>query len=317
MWPVYRTGEHGVRGSAASLACSALAPACLCREHLGSLPAPPLDCFPGWGFWGALSPPCFVCLLLGSELQETWDTCFLTASWLSGGHRAGPQDLTQLRQGLGWVFPSPTNLLSTGKEATPFSVSGETLLPLDYLPTESSGLGSVGRIIHSFYLTCVQKARLDERPSICAFSVKTGSVFCVCFSCEGPWGASGGGVEGKAEHHAGNQLPCLPPCHPSPRGGKQSTQPETWLCSGRAGKAGSGREGRGEGAPEASRPWSGSRSHWPCGPQPPKAVTWRFCLWDSGSGQGHLSQDQLQGLIASREPQGRGWGRRGEERAQG
>lgn len=96
-------------------------------------------------------------------------------------------------------------------------------------------------IIHSFYLMCVQKAGLDERPSICAFSVKTGSGFCVCFSCEGPWGASGGGVEGKAEHHVGNQFPYLPPCHPSPRGGKQSTQPETWLCSGRAGKAGSGK----------------------------------------------------------------------------
>lgn len=112
-------------------------------------------------------------------------------------------------------------------------------------------------------------------------------------------------------------FPVFPPCHLSPRGGKQSTQPETWLCSGRAGKAGSGREGRGEGAPEASRLWSGSRSHQPCGPRPPKAVTWRFCLWDSGSGQGHLSQDQLQGLIASREPRRSGWGRRGEERAQG
>ena len=74
------------------------------------------------------------------------------------------------------------------------------------------------------------------------------------------------------------------------------------------------REGRGEEAPEAPRPWSGSHSHWPCGPQPPKAVTWRFCLWDSGSGQGHLSQDQLQGLIAPGsvgEGAGEGEGRKG------
>ena len=59
----------GGAGSAASLACSALPPPCLCREHLGSLTARPLDCFPGWGLLGALSPPRFVCLLLGSELR--------------------------------------------------------------------------------------------------------------------------------------------------------------------------------------------------------------------------------------------------------
>lgn len=257
-------------GSAASLACSALPPPCLCREHLGSLTARPLDCFLGWGLLGALSPPYFVCLLPDFELREAWDRCFLSASWLCEGHPAGPQDLTQLRQGLGWVFPSPTNLLSTGKEATPFSVSEETLVPQDYLTTQSSRLGSPGRTIHSFPLMCVQEARLDERSSICAFSVKTGSGFCVCFSLEGPWGASGGGSEGKAEHHVGNQLPCLPSCHPSPRGGKQSTQPETWLCSSGAGKACSGREGRGEGAPKAPGPQSGSRSHQPRDPRLPR-----------------------------------------------
>lgn len=45
------------------------------------------------------------------------------------------------------------------------------------------------------------------------------------------------------------------------------------------------------------------------GPPASQTVIWRFCLWGSSSGQGHLSQGQLQGSHRSRELQGRELGR--------
>lgn len=70
---------------------------------------------------------------------------------------------------------SATNLLTPGKKPRPSLCLQKHWCYL--LPTKSSRLCSPCNAIHSFYLMSVQKARLDEHPSICAFFVETGPGF--------------------------------------------------------------------------------------------------------------------------------------------
>lgn len=70
---------------------------------------------------------------------------------------------------------SGTNLLTPGKKPRPSLCLQKHWCYL--LPTKSSRLCSPCNAIHSFYLMSVQKARLDEHPSICAFFVETGPGF--------------------------------------------------------------------------------------------------------------------------------------------
>lgn len=85
---------------------------------------------------------------------------------------------------------------------------------------------------------------------------------------------------------------CLHSSHPGPRGRKQSTPARTqtmlpswksWFWAGRDGVGGGGFRG----------PRAAARELFPsaAGPWPPRAVAWKFLLWETASCQGHVSND--------------------------